>query len=139
MKTVITMLTAVLASTAFSETSRIWSEWVAGKQPIPDYSWAGYRYGAEGIPDVTWKRFDVTEYGALPNDEKSDYEGIQRAIKAAEANGSGIVFFPSGKFLVGEEEGIRESILIQGANIVLRGSGRSWRALSSGMPSSRRK
>ncbi len=128
MKMRILMTVAAITTATSAETSKVWKQfskdWKAGKASvIPDYSWAGYKYGAEGIPDVTWKVFDVTKYGALPNDGKSDYAGIQRAIKAAEANGSGIVFFPPGKFLVAEEEGIQESILIQGANVVLRGSG----------------
>jgi len=32
--------------------------------------------GAEAIPNVRWKTFDVTDYGALPNDELSDYVSI---------------------------------------------------------------
>lgn len=118
----------MITTGAYAGVSGIWTQFekdaTAGKASvIPDYSYAGYKYGAEGIPDVAWKIFDVTSFGAVPNDGKSDYDGIQRAIKAAEKNGSGIIFFPKGKFLVGEAEGIRESILIQECDIVLRGSG----------------
>lgn len=119
----ITVFVFALLLSVSAETSRVWKEWVSGKPVIPDYSWAGYKYGTTAIPDVKWKVFDVTKYGAKPNDGKSDYTAIQRTIKAAEANGSGVVFFPPGKFLVAEKEGISEPIEINGANIVLRGSG----------------
>ncbi|VGO18147.1 DUF4955 domain-containing protein [Pontiella sulfatireligans] len=112
-----------LCALASAETSKVWKEWVSGKPVIPDYSWAGYKYGTEAIPEVSWKVFNVVDYGAVANDGKSDYDAIQKTIKAAEANGSGIVFFPVGKFLVAEQEGRTESIKIHGANIVLRGSG----------------
>ncbi|VGO14185.1 hypothetical protein PDESU_02744 [Pontiella desulfatans] len=113
----------VFGGVAHAATSEVWNDWDSGKPVIPDYSWAGYMYGAEAIPDVEWKVFDVARFGALPDDGKDDYAAIQRAIKAAEANGSGIVFFPPGKFLVAEREGIADPIEINGANIVLRGSG----------------
>lgn len=121
-------LSGLAAVVAGAEVSGVWNtfsnDWKNGKASvIPDYSWAGYKYGAEAIPDVSWKTFNVTDYGAKPNDDKSDYDAIQRTIKAAEKNGAGIIFFPPGKFLVAEREGIGTPIEINGANIVLRGSG----------------
>lgn len=118
-----------LSSGASSPTWEKYSEDVqAGRVSIiPDYSWAGYKYGAETIPNVDWKRFNVTDFGALPNDGKSDYDGIQKAIRAAEKNGSGLVFFPKGRFLVAEEKGQTEPIRIHGKNIVLRGSGSGFK------------
>lgn len=93
-------------------------------QPIlPDYSYAGYQYGTQAIPKVEWKTFDVTQFGALPNDDQSDFEGIQKTIAAAEKHGSGVVFFPPGRFLVGERDDRHVGINIHGPNIVLRGSG----------------
>ncbi|MDF7824608.1 DUF4955 domain-containing protein [Pontiellaceae bacterium B12227] len=129
MKRIISGLVGLgLVTGAFAETSKVWKQfskdWKAGTASvIPDYSWAGYRYGAEPIPDVEWDLFNVTDFGAVPNDGKSDYDAIQRTIKAAEKNGSGIVFFPPGKFRVAEKEGISKPIEINGAHIVLRGSG----------------
>ena len=105
-----------------------------GRQPIlPDFSYAGYHYFEKPVPDVTHRQFDVRDYGAIPNDNVSDQSAIQAAIEAAEANGSGIVFFPPGEFLVstntdkeddGEGNMINKPIYIGGSNIVLRGSGR---------------
>lgn len=124
------MAIVIVLATGFAgaKVSEVWNTYsnayASGRtSALPDYSFAGYKYGTAAIPDVTWKVFDVTDYGAQPNDGKSDYDGIQRAINAAEKNGSGVVFFPPGRFLVGEDDDIDTAIEITGANIVLRGSG----------------
>lgn len=90
---------------------------------LPDYSYAGYKFGTEEIPVAKGKIFDVSKYGAIPNDNLEDFDGVQAAIKAAEAAGGGIVFFPKGKFLINEQEGRRNGIVISKANIILKGSG----------------
>ena len=56
-------------------------------------------------PEPTGKIFNITDYGAIPNDDKEDRNAIQAAVDAASANGGGIVFFPPGKFLMNEEKG----------------------------------
>ncbi|MDE0682597.1 MAG: DUF4955 domain-containing protein, partial [Candidatus Poribacteria bacterium] len=100
-----------------------------GTEPVlPDFSYSGYHYFNKPVPDVTHPIFDVTTYGAIPNDNISDQPAIKAAIAAAESNGSGIVFFPPGVFLVNTDtdknsEGKNESIYIRSSNIVLRGSG----------------
>ena len=100
-----------------------------GTEPIvPDFSYAGYHYFTKPVPDVAHPIFDVTDYGAIANDNISDQPAIISAIAAAEANGRGIVFFPPGEFLVNtdtdkNDEGNNEPITIRSSNIVLRGSG----------------
>ncbi len=95
-----------------------------GTEPIlPDFSYAGYHYFSEPVPDASHPIFDVTEYGAIPNDALSDQKAIQAAIDAAEANGRGIVFFPPGEFLVNTDADNNEPIYIHSSHIVLRGSG----------------
>lgn len=100
-----------------------------GTEPIlPDFSYAGYHYFAKPVPDVAHPVFDVTNYGAIPNDNISDQPAIVSTIAAAEANGRGIIFFPPGEFLVNtdtdkNDEGNNEPITIRSSNIVLRGSG----------------
>ena len=100
-----------------------------GTEPIlPDFSYSGYHYFNKPVPNVTHPIFDVTKYGAIPNDAVSDQPAIQAAIAAAEENGRGVVFFPPGEFLVNtdadkNDEGNNEPIYIRGSNIVLRGSG----------------
>src|SRR5688500_6600916 len=85
----------------------LWMEFVeakkAGKIPVlPDFSYAGYHFSEKEIPDVSKRKFfDVTEFGALPNDETIDDEAIQKTIDAAERHkGGAVVFFPAGRYLI---------------------------------------
>ncbi|GAA3571409.1 DUF7594 domain-containing protein [Snuella lapsa] len=93
---------------------------------LPDYSYAGYMRGEVAIPETfAYPVFDVTDaaYGAVPNDENSDQVAIQAAIDAAEANGSGVVFFPPGEYLVNTDPNNTSPITINSSNIILKGSG----------------
>ncbi|MBU1669176.1 hypothetical protein KKC13_12215 [bacterium] len=48
-------------------------------------------------PDPTEKkRFNITDYGAIPNDNQDDTPAMRDAIAATVANGSGEVYFPEG-------------------------------------------
>ena len=117
----------------FLQNARAYQQFVKAKEngtePIlPDFSYSGYHYFNKPVPDVTHPIFDVTKYGAIPNDDVSDQPAIVSAIAAAEENGRGIVFFPPGEFLVNtdtdkNDEGYNEPIYIYSSNIVLRGSG----------------
>ena len=90
---------------------------------LPNFSYVGYHYGAAAIPEnKQLKVFNVTDYGAKPDDGISDKEAIRKAIKAAENNGGGIVFFPKGRFLVNEDVDDKDQIVISSSNIILRGS-----------------
>ena len=94
------------------------------KSILPDFSYVGYHCGEEAIPDNTnYKVFNVLDFGAKPDDNLSDREAIQAAITAADRNGSGIVFFPKGRFLVNEDGDIVKSIVSKGSKIIFRGSG----------------
>jgi len=90
---------------------------------LTDYSFAGYEHGEKAIPDVTGPIFKVTDYGALPDDGRSDEEAIRRAIAAAEQAGGGVVLFPPGKFLVWTDRKKVEPIRITKSGVVLRGAG----------------
>lgn len=119
-------LSACVASTSIDNRSQEAKGTFAkqeGKVELPDYSHAGYQYGSVAIPDSDATIFDVTEYGAVPNDDASDFEAIERAISAAEQNGSGVVFFPAGRYLVNESATRRDGFRISVSNIVIRGSG----------------
>jgi hypothetical protein len=109
-------------------TSTLWHDYVDAKnnntEPIlPDFSHVGYDHGDSPIPDVDFPVFNVVDYGAIANDSLSDRIAIEATIAAAEANGSGIVFFPPGQFRVNEDSGSIAQIRISSGNIVLRGSG----------------
>ena len=111
-----------------SGTSALWNNFVeakrSGAEPIlPDFSYAGYRRSDVPIPDVAGPLFDVTGYGALPDDLFYDDAAIQAAIDAAAAAGGGIVYFPAGRYLVSPSETEAMTIRIASSGIVLRGAG----------------
>ena len=102
---------------------------------LPTFSYAGYKNGEVSLPSYFSQHvYNVTDYGAVANDNKSDKNAIIATIAAAEANANGgIVFFPPGRFIVNDadpqEAGVvaddpAEIIRITKSNIVLKGSGR---------------
>ncbi|WP_276501719.1 DUF4955 domain-containing protein [Terrimonas pollutisoli] len=106
--------------------SKLFEAYKQNKQqsPLPDFSYAGYRCGEKAIPDVkSYKTFNVLDFGAKPNDDVSDREAIQQAIDAANKNGSGIVFFPKGRFIVNDDSTLTKGIVSKGSRIIFRGSG----------------
>jgi hypothetical protein len=111
------------------KTTPLWQDFVearrTGKTPVlPDFSYAGYHFSEKAIPDVSKRKyFKVTDYGALPNDNRTDEAGIQAAIDAAQKANGGVVFFPSGKYLIAADTNNRKQIRITQSNIVLKGSG----------------
>ncbi|MEO9022695.1 MAG: glycosyl hydrolase family 28-related protein, partial [Ginsengibacter sp.] len=95
-----------------------------GNSILPDFSYVGYHNGNKPIPNnLNYKVFNVTDFGAIPDDAISDKVAIQKAIDAANKNGSGIVFFPKGKFLVNQPGDGNSSITSKGSHIIFRGSG----------------
>jgi len=111
-----------------AQDSQLWEDFKSNTQKgetaeLPDFSYAGYHHGEKAIPHVDHKIFKVTDFGAIANDGQSDKEAIRHTIAAAEKNGSGIIFFPKGRFLVNEDSDDDKPIVIKGPNIVFRGSG----------------
>ncbi len=111
-------------------TPNIWKKFIG--EPVPvgtpdliDYSYAGYKNGEAAIPDTfDLPVFNVTDYGALPDDDKSDTEGIKAALQAADTGQQGgIVFFPPGHYDVILDGEPTDPIIISGDNVILRGSG----------------
>ena len=109
-------------------TPNIWKKFIgepvpAGTPDLIDFSYAGYKNGEEAIPeDFSLPIFDVTNYGAIPNDGKSDTQAIRDTLAAAEKGG--VVFFPPGQYdtLTSSDTNF-DRIRIPGSNIILRGSG----------------
>lgn len=109
-------------------TSALWLEFLQYRQAgtesrLADFSYAGYGFGEKNIPDADCPVFDVTQYGAVPDDGKSDREAFQAAIAAAQANGKGIIYFPAGRFDLRPQDAPNKSIVISGDNLILRGAG----------------
>lgn len=101
-------------SLLWGEAGELWNTY----SRLPDWSNVGYRWGEEEIPDrPEWPVFDITDYGAIAGDDLDDSAAILAAVAAAPASG-GIVFMPSGRFIVSEVVNIDRS------NLILRGSGR---------------
>ncbi|WP_066630713.1 DUF4955 domain-containing protein [Labilibacter marinus] len=96
-----------------------------GEATLSDYSYSGYRFSEKEIPDVSaWTKFDVTNYGATPNDANYDDDGIRAAIAAASSSGQpAVVYFPAGKYLVADAANASKPIVINKSNIVLKGAG----------------
>lgn len=104
--------------------AEIFQKFKKDKSILPDFSYAGYHNGEKEIPKIEdYKIFDVTKFGAIPNDTISDKAAIQMAINAANKNGSGIVFFPKGRFLINEDSSNTTSIVSNTGKIIFRGSG----------------
>lgn len=91
-------------------------------QELPDFSYAGYRAGA-GLPARrTGPVFDVTRFGAVPDDGRDDIDAIQKAVDAAAAAGGGVVLLPAGQFDF-DVGTTRRCVKIRASHIVIRGAG----------------
>ncbi|MBD0831633.1 DUF4955 domain-containing protein [Aestuariibaculum sediminum] len=94
---------------------------------LPDFSYAGYHNGERGLPSVfTQTYFNVTDFGAIANDNVSDKDAIMAAISEAEQNpNGGVVFFPPGRFIVNDAnvDNLSEIIKVTKSNVVIKGSG----------------
>lgn len=111
---------SIVSSASYSAAASIAE--IEREQEIPDYSYAGYHRSEKAIPRVEGSIFNIVDFGAKPNDEKSDRTAIQAAIDAAAAEGGGVVFVPKGRFDLGQKSNAG-SVFIRHRNIVLRGEG----------------
>ncbi len=110
----------------FGQKSTTWNDFVSSKNSgkeavLPDFSYAGYRFSEEAIPMVNYKVFNVLDFGAVPNDKISDKSSIKKAIKAAEENGEGVIFFPKGKYWINTSKDDQSLIIVKSSKIVFRG------------------
>ena len=108
----------------------IWKKFIGEPTPVGtpeliDYSYAGYKNGEVAIPETfALPVFNVTDYGAVPDDDKSDTEGIKTALDAAyTSRRGGIVFFPPGQYDVLLDGEPADQIVVSGDNVIVRGSG----------------
>ncbi len=104
----------------------VWKNYITAKkqntEPIlPDFSYAGYSYSNEAIPRVDYKIFDITKYGAIPNDSISDKRAIKKAIAAASENGEGIIYFPLGIYFINTKDDDLNPLKIHSSKLVFRG------------------
>ncbi len=124
-KQIILVVTLIIGLVGYSQ-SALWEDFKkaskTGKESIlPDFSYAGYMHSEVAIPEVDYKIFNVCDFGAKPNDKKSDKKAILKALKKAEENESGIIYFPRGKYIVNGRRDKLEPFYITSSNIVFRG------------------
>ena len=98
------------------------------RHTLPDYSYAGYRRSERAVPEVTaasHKAFDVTAFGAVADDGKSDRDAVLAALAAAHRHdGPAVVLFSPGTYLLSEKADLgKPPIVINRSHIVLKGSG----------------
>ncbi len=108
-------------------TSNVWKKFIGQSVPdgtpdIIDYSYAGYQNGREEIPEASGRIVDVTDFGAVPNDNRSDTQAIRDALEEA-SSGNAIVFFPRGKYDVLMPGDNMDKFVVEGDNIIVKGSG----------------
>lgn len=137
-----------------------WNDYLAGNADnvLLDFSYAGYDHGETAPPDVYtlgYKVYNVCDYGAVPNDGKSDREAFLKCLKAAfkvsvsttergvefgeNKTAKVIVYFPEGEFILHTEEdnnadGTSNTILIRSGEWVLKGAGRGKTILRTTAP-----
>lgn len=93
------------------------------KSGLADFSHAGYVRYDKRLSFTEGRVFDVTDYGAVADDDKDDTKAIQKAVDMAGESGGGVVLFPKGKFNVNMDPNQLDIVRINHSNIVLRGSG----------------
>lgn len=127
-----------------------WNDFVAGNADnvLLDFAYAGYDHGQSLPPDVWtlgYKVYNVCDYGAIPNDGKSDRLAYLNCLQAALGTGAtsrageivfgevqkanAIIYFPEGEYnLMTEDDyytdGTAQMIFVRSGNIVLKGAGR---------------
>ena len=119
---------SISMSATNAQQSKLWKEYKeaykSGEEAkLPNFSFAGYQYSEKPIPVVNHKTFNVVDFGADKTGNKSSKLAIRKAISAAEKNGSGVIFFPKGRYLINTNGDDLKPIDISGSNIVFRGEG----------------
>lgn len=119
---------------------KTWDDWVTGSSDnvLPDFSFAGYDHG-QSVPadafDLGYKVYDVTDYGAVPNDGISDRDAVIKAYQAIigagqvhKPNARAILYFPEGEFILhtsaDDVGGKSQSLLMRAGAFVIKGAGR---------------
>ena len=66
---------------------------------LPSFnSWTYGSFETNEAPSPATVIHNITSYGAIANDGLNDYEAVFSALSAAQSNGGGIVYFPSGTY-----------------------------------------
>ena len=121
-------------------------EWLTILEQVVDFSYAGYMHGEAApaeVEDLGYELFNVKDYGAVPDDGKSDRQAFLNALTDALGNGkmdsngivydskpdaNAVIYFPEGEYILYSKEdeidGWSPSIIIRSGNFVIKGAGR---------------
>lgn len=127
-----------------------WNEFVANSNNnvLLDFSYAGYNHGLS-LPDESYSgytTYDVTKYGAVANDGKSDRKALENIIAkiGRKPNARAIIYFPEGEFIlhtadddvVDPQTGKKksESLNLVMGYVILKGAGRDKTILTMAAP-----
>lgn len=130
------------------ETScKAWTDFLARNEQnvLLDFSYAGYEHGEVAPPDVStlgYKVYDVTDYGAIPDDGKSDRAAFKKILNEIgvthHPDARAIIYFPKGEFILFDEEdkakGDSERLQIRAGSIILKGAGRDQTTITMAAP-----
>ena len=117
MKKLFTILFAALSATTslHAQTTPAWQKFVnnADDNVLLDFSYAGYHHGTELPVDekdvnvlaqkLGYKVYNVCDYGAIPDDGKSDrkaLEDIINKIGRGKPDAKAIIYFPEGEYIL---------------------------------------
>ncbi len=81
---------------------------------------------AQGNPAT----FNVTSYGAVPNDSTDDTAAVRSALAAAEAAGGGVVYFPAGTYRLAPTSEGGYAFTLNTGNLTFLGDGADTTILS---------
>lgn len=117
---------------------KIWQDF-ANDTPeniLLDYSYAGYMNGEVAPPDVWslgYKVYNVMDYGAVPDDGKSDRDAFLAAYDAAlggreyMTSARAVIYFPEGEFILHSSDdnsgGKTRSLYVRAGDFVIKGAG----------------
>ncbi len=171
-----------LYSAVDPSTCNAWQKFMLNAEDnvLLDFSYAGYNHGESAPPDITlpenpenkskitvgstsYTIYDITDYGAVPNDGLSDREAFIKVIQeitggagteekpnpALNAKGdqltfnhkqsaNAIVYFPEGEFILHTAEddanGMSQSLIVRCGNFILKGAGRDNTIITMSAP-----
>lgn len=114
--TVILSTSASLAANTINEAKEILN---TPTVYLPDYSYAGYHFGDKSTPyNNKTTHVSVTDFGAIPNDNKDDTKAILNALTHAHTiKGHVTVLFGEGRFI------IKDILKVSRGNITISGKG----------------
>lgn len=163
-------------------TCKAWQKFMLNAEDnvLLDFSYAGYNHGESAPPDITlpenpennskitvgstsYTIYDITEYGAVPNDGKSDREAFIKVIQEItggagteekpnpvlnakgdqltfnhKQNANAIVYFPEGEFILhtaaDDANGMSQSLIVRCGNFILKGAGRDNTTITMSAP-----